>query len=76
MGDCPSDSCKGMKVLEATPTAGNVFNHNEDLIAKLDGFAYDISCYLDRIILQHGEFPARCFYGESFTALLLYMIGK
>lgn len=46
------------------------------LVGQINGLIEGISDYLHGILAQYGQFPARCFYGESFSALLLSRMGS
>ncbi len=46
------------------------------LARRLRGLSDGIASYLHGVLLSHGKLPARSFYGESFSALLLGQPGS
>lgn len=58
----------------ARRTMGNVISPVV-LAARINSLATGIAEYLHRVLALHGRLPARSFYGESFSALLLGYSG-
>ena len=44
----------------------------DGLVERIHDMVEGISAYLHDVVMREGRLPARSFYGESFSALLLY----